>query len=243
MHVSAVDLERAVDHVEAWIRDGRREYVCISDVHAVMETQHDDDLRRIHNVSGLTVPDGMPLVWAGRYAGLTLSRVRGSDLLSAVCERGAARGWPMYFYGGSPEVLSLLSGALRARYPGLVVVGTESPPYRPLTAQERLDTIDRINAAEPAVVWVGLGAPKQERWMSDMRPHLDAAVLLGCGAAFDMNAGVVSQAPVVLRRTGLEWVYRIYQEPRRLWRRYAESIPAFLYGVARRRPRAVDPQQ
>lgn len=239
VHVSVVDLPLAVDHVGAWVREGRREYVCISDVHAVMETQHDDELRRIHNVSGLTVPDGMPLVWAGRYAGMKMSRVRGSDLLSAVCERGATAGWPMYFYGGSERVLGLLVDALRRRYPGLVVVGTESPPYRPLTAQERLETIERINAARPAILWVGLGAPKQERWMSDMRPHLDAAVLLGCGAAFDMNAGVVAQAPVLLRRTGFEWVYRVYQEPRRLWRRYAESIPAFLYGVARRRPRAV----
>lgn len=243
VHVSAVDLDRAADQVEAWVRDGEREYVCITGVHGVMESQGDPDLRRIHNASGLTVPDGMPMVWAGRYAGLDVSQVRGSDLMLTVCARAAALGWPMYFYGGSEHVLDLLVAQLRRRYPGLAVVGTESPPFRPLTAQERRETVERINAAQPALVWVGLSTPKQERWMADMRPHLDASVLFGCGAAFDMNAGVLPQAPVILRRMGLEWLYRVYREPRRLWRRYATAIPVFLYGVARQRPRAVNAQQ
>ena len=240
VHVSAVDMGRALDVVTGWIRRGERRYVCITGVHGVIESLDDPALRRVHNDAGMVVPDGMPMVWSARYAGESdTGQVRGSDLMLQLCSRAAAEGWSVYLYGGAPDVLPVLADALRAHAPGLEVAGSFSPPFRPLTDDELHDVARRINAAAPDIVWVGLSTPKQERWMAEVRPLLDAPVLLGCGAAFDMNAGRLPQAPEVLRRAGLEWAFRVYREPRRLWRRYATAVPTFVLGVLRQPPRRV----
>jgi N-acetylglucosaminyldiphosphoundecaprenol N-acetyl-beta-D-mannosaminyltransferase len=240
VHVSTVGLAGAVHRIGRWIEENQRQYVCVTGVHGVMESQHDPDLLRIHNDSGLTTPDGMPMVWAGRWAGVrSMQRVYGPDLMLAVCERAAERGWSSYFYGGNEGVAEKLAARLAERFPGLRVVGVESPPFRPLTEREDAEVADRINAAHADIVWVGLSTPKQERWMASHRARLNAKVLIGVGAAFDIHAGELRQAPRWLQRTGLEWLFRMIMEPKRLGPRYLKNNPAFVWAIARRRPRLV----
>lgn len=236
--VSAIDMAMAVDEIGNWVASSERHYVCVTGVHGIMESQRDPDLKAIHNASGLTTPDGMPLVWLGRRAGAGwMRRVYGPDLMLAVCEQAAAMGWTSYFYGGKDGVADLLAQRLTAKFPSLLVVGTYAPPFRPLTAEEDEQIVQTINAAAPDLVWVGLSTPKQERWMAVHRDRLAAPALLGVGAAFDIHAGQLRQAPPWIQRNGLEWFYRLYREPRRLWRRYVSVIPRFLIAIARRRPR------
>ena len=235
--VSAIDPDQAVDEIARWIVGGERHYVCVTGVHGIMESQRDPALLEIHNQSGLTTPDGMPMVWAGRRAGLDVERVYGPDLMLALCERSVAEGWSHFFYGGKEGVPEILEARLSERFPGLDVVGTYSPPFRPLTSRESDEIVEMINAAAPDLVWVGLSTPKQERWMADHVGRLAARALLGVGAAFDLHAGLLPQAPPWMQRSGLEWLYRMIKEPRRLWRRYLRNNPAFLIGILRRPPR------
>jgi N-acetylglucosaminyldiphosphoundecaprenol N-acetyl-beta-D-mannosaminyltransferase len=240
VHVSAVDLAGAVRRIGRWIEEDRRQYVCVTGVHGVMESQHDPALLRIHNDSGLTTPDGMPMVWAGRWAGVrSMQRVYGPDLMLAVCERAAERGWSSYFYGGRERVAEKLAARLAERFPGLRVVGVESPPFRPLTEREDGEVANRINAAHADIVWVGLSTPKQERWMASQRARLNAKVLIGVGAAFDIHAGELRQAPRWMQRRGLEWLFRMIMEPKRLGPRYLKNNPAFVWAIVRRRPHLV----
>jgi N-acetylglucosaminyldiphosphoundecaprenol N-acetyl-beta-D-mannosaminyltransferase len=153
----------------------------------------------------------------------------------ACCQASVARGYRHYFYGGAPGVAERLSERLKARFPGLQVVGTYSPPFRPDVSLEDTAVMDRINAAGADIVWVGLSTPKQEVWMYQHRPHLTAPVLIGVGAAFDFHAGVKRQAPRWMQRSGLEWLFRLTQEPRRLWRRYSRNNTRFLFELGLRR--------
>jgi N-acetylglucosaminyldiphosphoundecaprenol N-acetyl-beta-D-mannosaminyltransferase len=240
VRISAIDMSMALDEIERWITAREPHYVCVTGVHGVMESQSDPELRDIHNRSGLTTPDGMPMVWAGRRAGARwMGRVYGPDLMLAVCERAAARGWTSYFYGGKEGVPEQLAERLAARFPGLRVVGTESPPFRALSPEEDDAAVARINAAAPDLLWIGLSTPKQERWMSGHAGRLTAPAILGVGAAFDIHAGTLRQAPVWIQRRGLEWLYRLYREPRRLWRRYVSIIPRFVIAILRRPPHLV----
>ena len=240
VRVSALDQERTLQVMADWIDTGAREYVCVTGVHGVMESQDDPALREVHNRSGLTVPDGMPLVWCCRRAGHPdTARVYGPDLTLAVLERAVARGWSSYFYGGAEGVAQDLARAMTERFPGLVVAGTWTPPFRPLTADEDAQVVANINASGADLVWVGLSTPKQERWMADHRSRLTASVLLGVGAAFDFHTGRVRQAPLWMQSRGLEWFFRLLVEPRRLWRRYLRNNPRFVVGILRRPPRSV----
>jgi N-acetylglucosaminyldiphosphoundecaprenol N-acetyl-beta-D-mannosaminyltransferase len=219
--VSAIDMRRAVEIVEGWIEKRQTHYVCVTGVHGVMESQRDERLLRAHAGAGLVTPDGMPLLWLGRLRGFKqMDRVYGPDLMLRLCERSLARGYRHYFYGGAEGVPERLSARLCERFPGIHIVGTYSPPFRPLTSEEDDDVARRINAARPDIVWVGLGTPKQERWMEAHRDQLEAAALIGVGAAFDFHAGLKRQAPRWMQRSGLEWLFRLANEPRRLWRRY-----------------------
>lgn len=239
--ISAIDMTMAVDEVTRWVDEGERHYVCVTGVHGVMESQRDPDLRRIHNASGLTTPDGMPMVWAGHRAGAGwMSRVYGPDLMLAVLERAAERGWGSFLYGGNTGVPELLADKLTARIPDLPIVGTYSPPFRALTPDEDDAIVDKINSSGAALVWVGLSTPKQERWMAAHADRLQAAAMFGVGAAFDFHAGLVPQAPRWVQQRGLEWAYRLTKEPRRLWRRYLRNNPAFVASIARRPPRLLD---
>ncbi|MFG2824447.1 WecB/TagA/CpsF family glycosyltransferase [Kitasatospora sp. NPDC048365] len=236
--ISAVDPGTAVDEITRWVGTREPSYVCVTGVHGVMECQRDPELLRIHNRSGLTVPDGMPMVWAGHRAGAGwMSRVPGPGLMLDVLARAAERGWSSYLYGAGEGVPELLAERLCGRLPGLRIVGAYSPPFRPLTAEEDAEVVGRINASGADLVWVGLSTPKQERWMAAHRPLLTAPVLLGVGAAFDFHAGLKPQAPQWMQQRGLEWSYRLAKEPRRLWRRYLRNNPAYLARIAVRPPR------
>jgi N-acetylglucosaminyldiphosphoundecaprenol N-acetyl-beta-D-mannosaminyltransferase len=235
--VSAIDMGQAIAEIGRWIEEREQHYVCVTGVHGVMESQRDPELLRIHNRSGLTTPDGMPMVWAGHWAGAgQMRRVYGPDLMLALCELAAERGWSSYFYGGAEGVPQVLAERLTSRFPGLRVAGCMSPPFRSLTPEEDAAAIQQINDARPEIVWVGLSTPKQERWMADHLGQVQAPVLLGVGAAFDIHAGRLPQAPPYLQRAGLEWLYRMLREPRRLWRRYLRNNPRFVVAILRRPP-------
>lgn len=238
--VSAIDQNLALGEIERWILRRDRHYICVTGVHGVMESQRDPELLSIHNSSGLTTPDGMPLVWCARLAGAKgVSRVYGPDLMVSVAGQSAEKGWSHYFYGAAPGIPDKLADNLKTRFPGLKVVGTHSPPFRDLSEAEVTETANAINRAAPDIVWVGLSTPKQERWMARFRPLLDAPVLAGVGAAFDIHAGSLSQAPSWMQRSGLEWAYRLAKEPRRLWKRYLRNNPAFLARLAFKPPKLV----
>jgi N-acetylglucosaminyldiphosphoundecaprenol N-acetyl-beta-D-mannosaminyltransferase len=227
--VSPVSPSLALRAIDDWIASGHQTYVCVRDVHGVMESQRDPSLREIHKAAGMVVPDGMPLVWLSRWNGFAeTERVYGPDLMLAVCERSVARGWSHFFYGGGDGVAEILVARLCRRFPGLRIAGSYSPPFRPLTPEEDAKVIDEIDRSGADIVWVGLGTPKQERWMAEHRGRLDAPVLVGVGAAFDFHAGLKRQAPRWMQRAGLEWSFRLATEPRRLWRRYLRNVPLFL---------------
>jgi N-acetylglucosaminyldiphosphoundecaprenol N-acetyl-beta-D-mannosaminyltransferase len=183
----------------------------------------------------LNVPDGRPLVWALNTLGEHLpDRVYGPELMDRYCGRAAERGHRVWLYGGhTPRALEQLVAALRDRHPQIAIVGAWSPPHRPLTTDEEREVAERINHDRPDVVWVGIGVPKQEKWMARMRPLLEAPVLVGVGAAFDFLAGRKRQAPPWMQRRGLEWLFRLSQEPRRLVGRYLRYNPAFVAAFAR----------
>jgi N-acetylglucosaminyldiphosphoundecaprenol N-acetyl-beta-D-mannosaminyltransferase len=231
--ISAINLRQAVETIEGWIRDRDRRYVNVCTVHTVMECQQDERLRQIVNRSGLSTPDGMPLVWLSRWHGHRHARrVYGPDLMLALCERSQTTGHRHYFYGGRPGVAELLVTKLRSKFPGLHVAGTHTPPMRAAGAIEDASVIATINDASPDVVWVGLGTPKQDFWVGLHRPLLTAPVIIAIGAAFDFHAGLLTQAPAWMQRSGLEWLFRLSQEPRRLAYRYLVYNPMFVTMVA-----------
>lgn len=231
--VSAVNLQSAAAAVLDCIKRDERMYVAVADVHSVIEAQTDKDLMGIYRRAGMVVPDGMPLVWLSKLAGRRqVGRVAGTDLVHAVSEALAAAGGGAFFYGGRPGVADAVATKLELQYSGLGTAGTFCPPFRELNEGERKDVVATINENAPVVVWVGLGAPKQEMWMAEFREDLDAPVLIGVGAAFDFVSGDVRRAPVWIQRAGFEWLFRVFQEPRRLLKRYAQTIPLFLYYLA-----------
>jgi N-acetylglucosaminyldiphosphoundecaprenol N-acetyl-beta-D-mannosaminyltransferase len=233
--LALTDYERTIDWIDATIVAGGRGYICVAAVHTVMACQEDDELRAAVLGSSLTVPDGQPLVWAMNALGHELPhRVYGPDLMARYCEHAAATGARMFLYGGrDQDALVKLGLNLRSKHPGLKIVGGYVPPFRPLTAEEEDAVVDEINASGADVVWVGIGVPKQEKWMARMRDRLDPPVLVGVGAAFDFHAGLVPQAPRWMQSMGLEWAYRLAQEPRRLWKRYLRYNPRFVIGFLR----------
>lgn len=246
--VSAITMHEAVRTIGGWIASRTPSYVCVTGVHGVMESVRDESVRAIHARAGLVTPDGMPLVWLARRAGHRhVERVYGPDLLLAVCEASLAHGWRHFFYGGGPGVAGRLVARLRARVPALDVAGAYSPPFRAMTRGEDERVVELINAARPDIVWVGLGTPKQERWMASHLGRVAGAVLVGVGAAFDFHAGLKRQAPRWMQQSGLEWSFRLMTEPRRLWKRYLRNNPAFVWKVGlqllRTTGRAMEPRE
>jgi N-acetylglucosaminyldiphosphoundecaprenol N-acetyl-beta-D-mannosaminyltransferase len=233
--IAMTDYDRAMDVMDGMIARGERGYVCCVAVHAVMVAQSDPEMRAALYGSTLTVPDGMPLVWAANLMGEGLSnRVYGPELMRRYNERCRDRGHRVWLYGGRDQgSLAQLALNMHRTNPGIRVVGGYSPPFRPLTAAEEGEIARQINAARPDVLWVGIGVPKQEKWMARMRDRLEVPVMCAVGAAFDFHAGRISQAPAWMQRRGLEWTYRIAQEPRRLLPRYLYYNPRFMMAFTR----------
>lgn len=228
--VSPIDMKVALDRVESWIRQRSSQYVCVTGTHGVIESQADEELRGIHNRAGLVAPDGMPLVWFCRALGFKhTARVYGPDLMRQLTAVSAVRGYRQFYYGGNDGVAEMLSRTLQKVHPKLEVAGTHTPPFRPLTPEEDEAVIEKINALKPDILWVGLSTPKQEYWMAAHANRLDVPVMIGVGAAFDFLAGLKSQAPAWMQRSGLEWFFRLVTEPRRLWRRYLTIVPQFIF--------------
>ncbi len=227
--VSVVTMPVVLAAIERWLSERSGRYIVCRDVPGVIRARTDSSLHAIHERAGFVTPDGAPLVWTAKLLGCRdVSRVCGPDLLSAAAERGVALGWKHYFYGSSPNVIENLTRELRAKFPGITVVGSYSPPFRTTTAEEDDLACERIRASGADLVWVGLGSPKQEYWMADNAQRCGGAVLIGIGAAFDFHAGTVTRAPSWMRERGLEWAYRLFQEPQRLWRRYLVLAPQFI---------------
>jgi N-acetylglucosaminyldiphosphoundecaprenol N-acetyl-beta-D-mannosaminyltransferase len=233
--LAVTDYDRTLEWIEQSVAAQRAGYVCVAAVHTVMACQDDEALRAAVLGASFTVPDGQPLVWALSALGHRLSdRVYGPELMERACARAAASGLRFYLCGGRNQgALAELARRLRLRHPGLQIVGGHCPPFRPLSNAEEDAIAYEINRSRADVVWVGIGVPKQEKWMARMRDRLDAPVLIGVGAAFDFHAGLVPQAPDALQRLGLEWAFRLAQEPRRLWRRYLRYNPRFVTGFLR----------
>jgi N-acetylglucosaminyldiphosphoundecaprenol N-acetyl-beta-D-mannosaminyltransferase len=233
--LALTDYDRTLDWVEEMIDGRHRGYVCVCNVHTVMASEEDPELRAALEGSSLNVPDGQPLVWAINVLGHSLAeRVYGPELMARACERATQNEQRFYLYGGRNQgALVQLALNLRQRYPGVKIVGGYSPPHRPLTDEEQEAVVREINHSRADVVWAGIGVPKQEKWMAQMRPRLNASVLIGVGAAFDFHAGLVPQAPNWIQESGLEWAYRLAHEPRRLWRRYMRYNPRFVAAFSR----------
>jgi len=233
--LALTDYAEAMDVMDGMIERREPGYVCAAAVHVLMVSRHDPATRAALLGASLVVPDGRPLVWALNLLGAELDdRVYGPELTTRYCARAAERGHRVWLYGGAtPAALAELERALTTRFPGIVIAGGESPPHRPLTAGEERSLAERIDADKPDVVWVGIGAPKQEQWMAKMRPLLEAPVLAGVGAAFDFIAGRKRQAPAWMQRAGLEWLFRLSQDPRRLGPRYLRYNPAFVAAFLR----------
>ncbi len=227
LRINAASFAAFLERVLRAPETGERLSVHFATAHSVVEA-HGDPRLQAALAAGIVEPDGMPLVWVGRRSGLAVERVCGPDFMPALAGAGVAPGRRHYLYGGAPGVPEELAAALTARFPGLLVVGMESPPFRPLTAQEDDEMVARINAARPDYVWIGLGAPKQDLWAAEHRARLDAAALLAVGAAFDFHAGRRRRAPRWMQRTGTEWLFRLLSEPRRLLGRYTRTNLAFV---------------
>jgi N-acetylglucosaminyldiphosphoundecaprenol N-acetyl-beta-D-mannosaminyltransferase len=223
--------------VENWIESGSTAYICVTGVHGVMESQKDAQLARIHNESGLTVPDGRPMTWCGRFAGAReIRQVRGIDLTLELARLAEAHQWPIFLYGGAVGTAELMAQKLSDQFPRLKVAGVYAPPFRHLSAGEDAEVISCINRTGAKIIFVGLSTPKQERWMAEHLGRLEASVLVGVGAAFDVHAGLARTAPRWTSPLGLEWLYRLTREPRRLWRRYIFNNPRFVAKILMRRP-------
>jgi N-acetylglucosaminyldiphosphoundecaprenol N-acetyl-beta-D-mannosaminyltransferase len=227
--VSIVSMDRVLRLFEMWTAKRSDRYVVVRDVHGVMRARSELDLRTAHETADLTVPDGMPLVWVAKLARIKgISRVCGPDLLPAVCQRGLRFGWRHFFLGGAPGIAERAIERLEGEHPGIAIAGSYCPPFRELNKDEDEEMCALIRASRADFVWVGLGTPKQELWMKEHRGQCGGVIMLGVGAVFDLAAGASSRAPGFMQKRGLEWLFRLAHEPRRLWRRYLVLGPKFV---------------
>jgi N-acetylglucosaminyldiphosphoundecaprenol N-acetyl-beta-D-mannosaminyltransferase len=227
-----------------WIDSGDHQYVTFTGIHGVMESAKRPVVLDAHRGAGMVSCDGMPLVWICRRLGFSQAeRVYGPDLMLGLTERAQRQDWGVFLYGGSPTTSERLVETLALRYPGLRIVGAIAPPYRELTRDEDEAIVAKINAARAEIVFVGLSTPKQECWMAKHAGRLTANVMLGVGAAFDYHAGHLPQAPAWMQRAGLEWLFRVRTEPRRLAWRYLSNNPRFVWQIVRHPPRLISVRQ
>jgi N-acetylglucosaminyldiphosphoundecaprenol N-acetyl-beta-D-mannosaminyltransferase len=228
--ISVLDQNRTREFLFDALRTGKRGYVTVTGVHGVSEAQRDPALLDIFSRALLVTPDGMPMVWMGKLQGhKSIQRVYGPDLMLNLCEHSVGKGFSHFLFGSAPGVADNLKHILEARFHGLRIVGTYAPPFRRMNDTEVRDLQERIRICRPDFFWVGLSTPKQEFFMAEFMPILpETKILIGVGAAFDLLTGRVSQAPHWIQRSGLEWLFRLIQEPKRLWKRYLVNNPLFV---------------
>jgi N-acetylglucosaminyldiphosphoundecaprenol N-acetyl-beta-D-mannosaminyltransferase len=231
--IDAVNMKQALDRVAKQLASGRKGYVCLTGVHGVMEAQRSPELARIFAGAALVAPDGMPTVWVGRHQGHTsMQRVTGPDLMLEVLCRPEFRNRTHFLCGGKAGIAQELRDKLLEQLPHVKIVGTYTPPFGPLSPWQQRDLIEAVNRLRPDVVWVGISTPKQERFMEQYLPLLDTRLIFGVGAAFDYHTGRISDCADWIKRCGLQWLHRLLQDPRNLWKRYLRNNPAFLYAIA-----------
>lgn len=231
--VSAINLKLAVEMAGRSIGSGNRAYMCLTGVHGVMEAQRDPELREVLNHALINAPDGMPMSWVGRLQGFSkMDRVFGPDFMAAMCRQSIDRGYRNFFYGGKPGVAELLGTTLEKKFTGVQIVGTCTPPFGDLDENQEQAIVARVREAKPHIVWVGLSTPRQEKFMARYVDRLEAPLLVGVGAAFDFHSGLLRDCSPWIKRAGLQWLHRLLQDPRRLWRRYLTNNPAFLWHIA-----------
>lgn len=223
----------ALTRLSRWAAGHESRYVCICNAHSLVTARRDVGFGQVIAAADMATPDGAPLAWMiRRLTGQPQERINGPDLMWRYCEQAAGRGESIYLYGGMPETLELLQHNLREAFPQLVVAGAYSPPYRALTEAEDQAVVEAINSSGAGTVWVSLGCPKQERWMAEHKGRINA-VMIGVGAAFDYHAGTIKRAPLWMQKNGLEWLHRLWSEPRRLWKRYLVTNTLFVWYAAR----------
>ena len=234
--ISIVNYEIALSVIEKQIEKKKSHYVCAAAVHLVMEVYYNPKLQIVVNKSLLTVPDGMPLVWLAKLSGEKhASRVYGPDLMLKTCQLAEEKGYKVFLLGGAENQGKSLKKNLLQKYPKLKVAGVQETPIRPIPSKENEIILNKIRRSEPQIIFVGLGCPLQEKWMSDNYQRIRQGVLIGVGAAFDFISGKVKQAPVFMQNLGLEWLFRLYQEPLRLWKRYLILNSAFVFHIAKKK--------
>jgi N-acetylglucosaminyldiphosphoundecaprenol N-acetyl-beta-D-mannosaminyltransferase len=228
--VTVLNMKMALKETESLLQRDGQGYVCVTGVHGIMEAQEDEQFRDILNRSFLTTPDGMPTVWLGRAHGFKqMKRVYGPDFMLGLCMRSVTQGYRHFLYGGKPGVAEELAATLTRRFPGLKIVGTYTPPFRPLTSGEEDDLRSQLESSQADVLWCGLSTPKQERFMAAYCHRLPVKLMVGVGAAFDLLSGNLDEAPKWMKKAGLQWLYRLIKEPKRLWRRYLLNNPKFAW--------------
>jgi len=231
--VDALDMEGALSRVARALRDGRKGYVCVAGVHGIMEAHRSPEIAAVYDGAAMTIPDGMPLVWVGHMQGhASMRRVTGPDLMLEVFRRKEFAGVTHFLYGGVEGVAEELRDKLTAQFPWVRIVGTGMPPFEDLSAAEEREFLARIAELKPDIVWIGLGCPKQELFMARYLPLLETTLMLGVGAAFDYHTGRIRDCSEWIKLAGLQWLHRLLQDPRRLWRRYLRNNPAFVWHVA-----------
>jgi N-acetylglucosaminyldiphosphoundecaprenol N-acetyl-beta-D-mannosaminyltransferase len=225
-------MSTAVQTLDQAVRDNIKGYVCVTGVHGVMESQSDETLRQALNSAFLNVPDGMPLVWVGHLQKFKdMERVYGPDLMKAVCEISVQKEYTHFFYGGNVGIAEELKTAIEQYFPGIRIVGTYTPPFRPLNENEENELIEQVAKSKPDFFWVGLSTPKQEAFMAKYLSRLDVTIMFGVGAAFDIHTGHIKDAPDWMKSSGLQWLHRLLQEPRRLAKRYLINNPIFIWKI------------
>lgn len=227
--VSATSMAQALQESHDLLMSNKRGYICVTGVHGIIEAQDDSAFREILNSSFITTPDGMPTVWIGRICGFReMTRVYGPDFMLELCESSVAKKYRHFLYGGKPGVAESLKLRLETLYPGIQIVGTYCPPFRPLTDAEEENLHQLLEELKPDILWCGLSTPKQERFMYEHRDSLPVKLMVGVGAAFDINSGNLKDAPPWMKNIGMQWLHRLFQEPRRLAKRYLLNNPRFL---------------
>lgn len=231
VQVTPIGMTGVLNEIQRWIKTRQRHYVCACPNYSIMMSQQDVKFREALSGAGIVTADGKAVVWACKFlGGKDVQQVRGADLTRQTCRMAAERGYSVFFYGGTEGIPEKLAAVLAQAYPGLRIVGCYSPPFRSLSQSESEQIVKMINGANPDIVWVGLGAPKQEIWMADHLNKLSAPVVIGVGAAFDFIAGKTPEAPRWMQKAGIEWLFRLMKDPKRLWKRNLYH-PVFLAKV------------